>query len=96
MFLAIHNQGFLWDIYQKVRLVSHRLCSLSSSLDITIEEENGWGNLPDSPRVKTSPSNAGSVSLIPGQGARILHAAKKPHLEQYCNKFSKDFKNGPH
>ena len=26
------------------------------------------------PVVKTSPSNAGGVDLIPGQGAKILHA----------------------
>ena len=34
----------------------------------------GWGDFPGSPVVKTSPSNAGVVDLIPGQGAKILHA----------------------
>ena len=38
------------------------------------------GDLPGSPVVKTSPSNAGGAGSIPGQGAK---------------KFNKDFKNGP-
>ena len=37
---------------------------------------------------------------IPGLGARIPHASwpKKQNIKQkqYCNKFNKDFKNGPH
>ena len=55
-----------------------------------------WGGLV----VKTSPSNAGGTGLIPGQGAKIPHASgsKNQNIKQkqYCNKFSKDFKNGPH
>ena len=50
--------------------------------------------------VKTSPSNAGGVGSIPGWGAEIPHAAqpknKNIKQKQYCNKFNKDFKNGPH
>ena len=50
--------------------------------------------------IKTSPSNAGGVGAIPGQGANILHAswAKYQNIieKRYCNKFNKDFKNGPH
>ena len=50
--------------------------------------------------VKTSASNAGGEDLISGQGARIPHASqpKIPNIKQkQCrNKFSKDFKNGPH
>ena len=49
--------------------------------------------------VKTSTSNAGDVDLIPGQGAKILHASwpEKQNVKQkqYCNKFNKDFKNSP-
>ena len=49
---------------------------------------------------KTSPSNAGDVGSIPGWGAKITHAlGPKPQNtkhKQYCNSFSKDFKNGPH
>ena len=49
--------------------------------------------------VKTSPSNAGGVGSIPGQGAKIPHASwpkKTKHKKKYYNKFNKDFKNGPH
>ena len=50
--------------------------------------------------VKTSPSNAGGAGLIPGWGAKIPHASQPENQnikqKQYCNKFNKDFKNGPH
>ena len=50
--------------------------------------------------VKTSPSNAGGAGSIPGWGAKIPHASwpKNQNIKQkpYCNKFNKDFKNGPH
>ena len=50
--------------------------------------------------VKTSPSNAGGVGSISGQGAKIPHALwpknKNIKQKQCCNKFNKDFKNGPH
>ena len=57
-------------------------------------------DFPGSPAVKTSPSNAGGVGSIPGQGAEIPHASgpKNQNIKQkqYCNKLNKDFKNGPH
>ena len=50
--------------------------------------------------VKTSPSNAGGGSWIPGWGAKIPHASQPKNQnikqKQYCNKFSKDLKNRPH
>ena len=50
--------------------------------------------------VKTSPSNAGGAGLIPGRETKIPHALqpKNQNIEQkqYCNKFNKDFKHGPH
>ena len=48
--------------------------------------------------VKTSPSKAGNVCSIPGQGAKIPHALwpKKQKIKQKQNKFNKDIKNGPH
>ena len=56
--------------------------------------------------VITSLSNAGSTGLIPGQEAKTPHVfwpKKTPpktkntlEQKQYCNKFNKDFKNGPH
>ena len=35
-----------------------------------------FGDFPGSPVVKTSPSNPGGESLIPGQGAMIPHASQ--------------------
>ena len=48
--------------------------------------------------VKTSSSNAGDAGSIPGWGAKISRASwpKNQKQKQYCNKFNKDFKNGPH
>ena len=50
--------------------------------------------------VKTLPSNVGDAGSIPGQGAEIPHASRPKNQnikqKQYCNKFNKDFKNGPH
>ena len=50
--------------------------------------------------VGTSPSNAGGMGLTPGQGVKIPHTLwpKNQNTEQrqYCNKFNRDFKNGPH
>ena len=50
--------------------------------------------------VKTLHSNAGGMSSIPGRGAKILHDSRPKNQnikeKQCCNKFNKDFKNGPH
>ena len=51
--------------------------------------------------VKTSPFNAEGMCLIPGQEAKIPYASwpkksKHKKQKQYCNKFNKEFKNGPH
>ena len=57
-------------------------------------------DFPGGPLIKTSPSNAGGEGSIPGQGAKIPHALwpKNQNIKQkqYCNKFNKDFKNGPY
>ena len=49
---------------------------------------------------ETLPSSAGGAGSIPGQGAGLPHASwpKSQNMKQrqYCNKFNKDFKNGPH
>ena len=54
---------------------------------------------PGAPVVKNLPSKAGGASLIPGLEAKIPRASreKKPkqRTETNCNKFNKDFKNGP-
>ena len=58
------------------------------------------GDFPGGPVIKTLPSNAGGVGSIPGGGAKIPHASRSKNQnikqKQYCNKFNKDFKNGPH
>ena len=63
-------------------------------------QDNGAWDFPGGPVVKTSPSNAGGAGLIPGWGAKIPHASQPENQnikqKQYCNKFNKDFKNGPH
>ena len=45
-------------------------------------------------------SNAGGAGLIPGRGAKILHASQPKNQnitqKQYCNKFNKDFKKMVH
>ena len=58
---------------------------------------------PGDPEVKTSPSNAEGVGFIPDWGAKIhmphgqkTKKKKKKKKKQFCNKFNKDFKNGPH
>ena len=57
-------------------------------------------DFPGGPVVNTSPSNAGDAGLIPGQEAKNPHASQPRNQnikqKQYCNKFNKDFKNGPH
>ena len=55
--------------------------------------------IPGGPVVKTSPSDAGGMGSIPVQRAKIpciLQPKTKTENKQYCNKFYKDFKNGPH
>ena len=50
--------------------------------------------------VKTSPSDGGGVGSVPGPGADMPcdTGARNPNIKQkqYCNKFNKIFKNGPH
>ena len=49
---------------------------------------------------KDSLSNIGGVGLISGWGAKIPHALwpenQNMKQKQYCSKFNKDFKKGPH
>ena len=52
------------------------------------------------PVVKALPSNAGGAGSIPNQGTKMPHASwpinQNVKQKQYCNKFNKDLKNGPH
>ena len=57
-------------------------------------------DFPGGPVVKTSPSSAGGAGSTPGRELRShVPRGQKNHnikRKQYCNKFNKDFKNGPH
>ena len=50
--------------------------------------------------IKTLSSSAGGVGLIPGRGAKFPHSSQPKDQnmkqKQYCNKFNKNFKSGPH
>jgi len=61
------------------------------------------GNIPGGPMVGTSPFSARALGSIPGLRTKIPHASwpnppahQNIKQKQYCNKFNKDFKNGPH
>ena len=58
-------------------------------------------DFPRGPVLKILSFNEGGAGSIPGRGANIPHASgpKKTQnikQKQHCNKFTKDFKNGPH
>ena len=90
-YVIAKNRSFLsvWMDANKILIFSENLHVLKCMRDF-----------PGSPVVKTSPSNAEGTGSIPGRGANIPHASwpKNQNIKQkqYCNKFSKDFKNGPH
>ena len=76
-------------------------CShLSSLIDPKSWQDSGLWDFPGSPVVKTSLSHAGGTDAIPGWGAKIPHASQPKNQnikqKQYCNKFNRDLKNGPH
>ena len=48
-------------------------------------QEGGVGDLASGPGVKTSPSSAGDVGSIPGQGAEIQHVSW-PKIQNNNNK----------
>ena len=69
---------------------------ISKFKNFSVKKCISW-DLPGSPVVETSPSNARGAGSIPGQGAKIPHASqhmpKNQNIKQkqYCNKLSKDF-----
>ena len=52
-------------------------------------------DFPWGPVVRTSPSNVGDASSIPGWGAKLLHSSLPKNQiikqNQYCSKLRKDF-----
>ena len=69
----VHSWG---EGQQKVSVLYPKacVCILSQGLPVRIPGEP-YGGCPGGPVVKTSLSNPGGVGLIPGQGAKILHAS---------------------
>ena len=63
-----------------------------------------YGDLPGgyllTPVVKTLPSSIRVTGSIPDWGVKISHASRPKNQNikkrQYCNKFNKNFRNGPH
>ena len=58
--------------------------------------KNSAKDFPGSSVVKISPSNAGNACSIWGSKIPDAWWPKNIKQKQYCNKFNKDFKNGPH
>ena len=83
------------DLY----LLSTLLPQSSQNRKLCCKEMNFLGLLWQS-MVTTSPSSAGGAGSIPGQGAKTPHDLQPRNQnikwKQYCSKFNKDFKNGPH
>ena len=75
-------------------MYAHTFTHLSQSVN------NHFLGPPCGPMVGTSPSSAGGVGSTPGQGVKIPHTLgpknQNTKQRQYCNKFNRDFKNGPH
>ena len=89
---STHHQRFHFS-----PLLHHHKENIIQSPPATI---HGPWDFPGSPVVKTSSSNAGGVSSIPGWAAKIPHDLRPKNQnikqKQYCNKFNRDFKISPH
>ena len=86
--------GRLFSMVSSSSLLPWLLCFIFFFLKLL------YGDFPGGPVVKSSPSSVGGAGSIPGWGARIPHTSRPKNQnikqKQYCNKFNKDFKNGPH
>ena len=85
-----------------ITLLGHNPELWKGIIQLTAQNLNSicFGTSPGCPVVRTLPSNAGSVSSIPGLRAQIPHALwpkiQNIKWKPYCNKFNKDFKNDPY
>ena len=74
--------------------------AIRKNVFIALLNQGYLGDFLGGPVVRILPSNAGGGCLIPGRGAKIPYATQPKHQNikqtQYCNRFKKDFKNGPH
>ena len=78
-----------------------KLCCHLQSRHLSVSPIKAGGrDFPGGPVVMTSPSKAGGVGSIPGEGPKIPHASQPKNQsikqKQCCSKFSKDFKKGLH
>ena len=98
IFLSVDHKAII--VLEENRRKFHDLWIHEEFVNITPKAwtiRNYKGDFPGSPVVKTLPSNAGGVGSIPGWGAKMPHSSwPKKKKKYYCNKFNKDFKNGPH
>ena len=98
MSTCLHASRRLFASFTLGKVIKHSVCSVN-----IYRMKNMW-DFPDGPVVKTLSSSAGGTGFIPGPGAKFPHASQpktknKKHIlkqKQYCNKFNKDFKDGPH
>ena len=92
-----HTESVRREFSQEHVIAWERDRERDGSLGYRNDNERGFSG---GPVVKTSPSNTRGARLIPGRGAKISHALwpKNQNIKQkqYCNKFNKDFQNGPH
>ena len=93
----IRSTGVDWTAS---RLMAVQLFAMMPRNVLIILIAGSW-DFPGGPVVKTSLSNAGVAGSIPGQGPKIPHAlglkkTRNIKQKQYCNRFSKDFKNSLH
>ena len=63
--VKVEQEAIVWEIRAQ------------DAYDVVMLNYQGWvGGLSGSPVVKTQPSNAGGMGLIPGQGTEVPHAAE--------------------
>ena len=101
------RQGLLGKVNSICRVLSNSAPRLVQIHDVfTMQGSGGTSgstkmrDLPGDPVVKASPTKAVGVGSIPRQRAKIPQAScpenQNIRQRQYCNKFNKDLKNGPH
>ena len=98
--LRAHSAGFpLATVMEFFPLKQVYTCGKSELDSRQVNNRNILRAFPGSPVANTSPSTAEGEGSIPGRRAKILHVSRSKNQnmkqKQCCNKFTKDFKNGP-
>ena len=71
----------------KYRFTEERRCDQVLIFGMSEKEHSLEGNFSGGPEVKSSPSNAGDVGSIPGQGTKIPHATGQLSLHVTTREF---------